>query len=158
MKERIISRTGKTGKIIVSRIKNGSDLLKSLQKIVDESKIRSAIIISGVGLLGEARIRNCKNLPSDFPITDSNRNFNSFKMPLEILGVSGNVSLSGGSTLVHAHLTLSYVDDGEIKVIGGHLIEGCKIFGFAEITLMELNGIEMVKNYDEETKTPQLFA
>jgi predicted DNA-binding protein with PD1-like motif len=158
MKERIISRTGKTGKIIVSRIKNGSDLLLSLQKIVDNSGIRSAIIISGVGLLGKARIRNCKSLPSDFPITDSNRSFNSFKRPLEILGLSGNVSVSEENTLVHAHLTLSYVDDGKIKVIGGHLIEGCKIFGFAEITLMELTDIEMVKNYDPETKTPQLFA
>lgn len=158
MKERIITKTAKPGKIIVSRIKTGSDLLLSLQKLVDESSIKSAVIISGVGLLRKARIRNCKNLPNDFPITDSNRSFNSFERPLEILGLSGNVSISEQSTLVHVHLTLSYVDDGEIKVIGGHLIEGCKVFGFAEVFLMELHGLEMVKNYEEETKTFQLFA
>lgn len=158
MKERIILRTDNPGKIIVSRIKTGSDLLLSIQKIVDELSIRSAVILSGVGLLRKARIRNCKNLPSDFPITDSNRCFNSFEKPLEILGISGNVSISGENTLVHAHLTLSYIDNGEIKVIGGHLIEGCRVFGFAEVIIMELPKLEMVKNYDDETKTLQLFA
>ena len=40
-------------------------------------------------------------------------------------------------------------------MLGGHLIEGCTIFGFAEIILMELRDIEMEKNYDEETRTLQ---
>ena len=158
MKERIISKTSQPGKIIISRIKTGSDLFLSLQKIVDKSGIRSAVILSGVGLLRKAKIRNCKTLPEDFPITDSNRSFNSFEAPLEILGLSGNVSISGESIIVHAHLNLSYVDEEKIRVIGGHLIEGCKVFGFAEVFLLELPGIEMVINYDEETRTLQLFT
>ncbi len=60
--------------------------------------------------------------------------------------------------MVHAHVTLSHVGGDEIGIIGGHLIEGCVIFGFAEIIIMELRDIEMEKNYDEETKTLQLFA
>jgi predicted DNA-binding protein with PD1-like motif len=158
MKERMISKTSQPGKIIISRIKSGSDLLLSLQKIVDETGIRAAVILSGVGLLRKAKIRNCKNLPKDFPITDSNRSFISFEKPLEILGLSGNISISEESAIVHAHLTLSYIDNEEIKVIGGHLIKGCRVFGFAEVFLMELPGLEMVKNYDEQTKTLQLFA
>jgi len=50
------------------------------------------------------------------------------------------------------------VDEEGIKVIGGHLIEGCVIAAFAEVALMELNGIEMVKRFDEETRTLQLFG
>jgi len=60
--------------------------------------------------------------------------------------------------LVHAHLTLSYTEKEKIRVIGGHLIEGCKVFGFAEVFIMELTKIEMVKKFDEETKTLQLFT
>jgi predicted DNA-binding protein with PD1-like motif len=59
---------------------------------------------------------------------------------------------------VHSHLTLSYVDNETIRVIGGHMIEGCIVHGFAEIILMELVDVEMVKEYDEETKTIQLFS
>ena len=43
-------------------------------------------------------------------------------------------------------------------MIGRHLMEGCIIFGFAEIILMELEDIEMEKNYDDETRTLQLFV
>lgn len=66
--------------------------------------------------------------------------------------------MAEGQPLVHAHLTLSGVDGDAIDVIGGHLIEGCVVFGFAEIILMELEGIDMVKNIDDETRTLQLFA
>ena len=79
-------------------------------------------------------------------------------MPLEILSISGNVSTAEGKPLLHAHLTLSYIDDGEIRVIGGHMIEGCNVHGFAEIILMELVNIDMIKAYDDETKTLQLFS
>jgi hypothetical protein len=37
------------------------------------------------------------------------------------------------------------------------MIEGSIIFGFPEIILMEISEIEMVKKYDPETKTLQLF-
>ncbi len=72
--------------------------------------------------------------------------------------MSGNVSMAEGSPLVHAHVTLSYVEGDEIGVVGGHLIEGCIVFGFAEVILMELDNIKMEKRFDEETRTLQLFV
>jgi hypothetical protein len=144
--------------VIVARVKPGSDLLRSLQKIVAEEGITSGVIVSGVGLLKQARLRNCKSLPEEYPITDANRTFLSFEKPLEILSISGNVTLAEGEPLVHAHLTLSSVEGTEITVIGGHLIEGCEVFGFSEFAILELEGVEMVKRFDEETRTLQLFA
>ena len=158
MSDRYIVRSGKPGRVIVARVKPGSDLLRSLQKIVAEEGITSGVIVSGVGLLKHARLRNCKSLPTEYPITDVNRTFLSFEKPLEILSISGNVTLAEGAPLVHAHLTLSSVEGDEITVIGGHLIEGCEIFGFSEFAIMELEGLEMVKRFDEETRTLQLFA
>ncbi len=158
MTDRYIVRSGRPGRVIVARVKPGSDLLRSLQKIVAEEGITSGVIVSGVGLLKQARLRNCKSLPDEYPITDANRTFLSFGKPLEILSISGNVTLVEGEPLVHAHLTLSSVEGEEITVIGGHLIEGCVVFGFSEFAILELEGIEMVKRFDEETQTLQLYA
>jgi len=156
--DRYIIRSGRPGRVIVARVKQGSDLLRSLQKIAAEEGITSGVIVSGVGLLKQARLRNCKSLPEEYPITDANRTFLPFEKPLEILSISGNVTLAEGEPLVHAHLTLSSVEEGEITVIGGHLIEGCVVFGFSEFAILELEGVEMVKRFDEETRTLQLFA
>lgn len=158
MTDRYIVRTGQPGRVIIARVKPGSDLLHSLQKIVSEEGITSGVIVSGVGLLKQARLRNCKSLPEEYPITDANRTFLSFEKPLEILSISGNVTLAEGEPLVHVHLTLSSVEGADITVIGGHLIEGCVVFGFSEFAILELEGVEMVKRFDEETRTLQLFA
>ena len=158
MSESYISRSGEVGRIVVIRLVHGCDLMQSLQQIAEENGIEAAVILSGVGLLSNVKLRNCKTLPERFPITDKDRIFLSFEKPLEILGISGNVSTAERKPLVHAHLTLSYTEGGKIRVIGGHLIEGCKVFGFAEVFIMELTKIEMAKKFDEETKTLQLFA
>lgn len=158
MTDRYIVRSGQTSRVIVARVKPGSDLLRSLQKVAVEEGVASGVIVSGVGLLKQAKLRNCKCLPDEYPITDANRTYLSFEKPLEILSISGNVTLAEGKPLVHAHLTLSEVEGNEITVIGGHLIEGCVVFGFSEFAILELEGIEMVKRFDEETQTLQLFA
>ena len=158
MTDRYIARSGQTGRVIVARVKPGSDLLRSLQKVAAEEGVTSGIILSGVGLLKQARLRNCKSLPKKYPINDANRTFLSFEKPLEILSISGNVTLAERELVVHAHLTLSSVEGEEITVIGGHLIEGCVVFGFSEFVIMELEGIEMAKRFDEETQSLQLFA
>ena len=158
MTDRYIVRSGQPSRVIVARVKPDSDLLRSLQKVAVEEGVASGVIVSGVGLLKQAKLRNCKCLPDEYPITDANRTYLSFEKPLEILSISGNVTLAEGKPLVHAHLTLSEVEGNEITVIGGHLIEGCVVFGFSEFAILELEGIEMVKRFDEETQTLQLFA
>lgn len=158
MTGRYDARSGEAGRIIVVRLKPGGDLLMVLRDLVFEESIEAGVILSGVGLLGEARLRNCKSLPEEFPITDSNRTFLSFRKPLEILSISGAISRAEGKTLVHAHITLSYIEDEEVSVVGSHLLEGCIVFGFAEVILMELEDVEMEKRFDDETKTLQLFV
>jgi predicted DNA-binding protein with PD1-like motif len=155
---RYIARTGGPGRVIVARVMPGSDLLEALRCVVRDEEIEAGVILSVVGLLERARLRNCKRLPDAYPITDENRTYLSFDKPLEVLCASGNITMLEGEPLVHTHVSLSSVEGDEITVIGGHLIEGCVIFGFAEVILMELDGIEMEKRFDEETKTPQLFA
>jgi hypothetical protein len=157
-KARFISKLGKAGRVLVVRLKTGSDLLPVLGQIIKEKGFKAGVILSAVGLLSSGRLRNCMSLPENFPITDRNRSFQQLKVPLEILSMSGNISMAEGKPLVHSHVTLSYVEDGSIHVVGGHLIEGCIVHGFAEIIVMELIDIDMIKYYDEETKTLQIFS
>ena len=158
MDVRYVARPGRPGRVIVARVMSDSDLLEALRRVVRDERIEAGVILSVVGLLERARLRNCKRLPETYPITDENRTYLSFERPLEILSASGNVTMLEGEPLVHAHVTLSSVEGEKITVVGGHLIEGCVIFGFAEVILMELEDIEMEKRFDEETRTPQLFA
>ncbi len=153
-----LCRLGRGGKILVARIKPGSDLIESIRSLVEENHVKGGVIISGVGLLRKAQLRNCKILPKEYPITDANRSFLTFERPMEILSLSGNVSEVEGRPWIHAHITLSYVENDEIKVVGGHVLEGCIVFGFAEVFIMELEDVDMKKKFDEETKTLQLFA
>jgi len=158
LENRYVIRFGKSRKVLVARIKPGSDLFQSIRALIEENGIKAGVIVSGVGLLRKACLRNCKVLPKEYPITDANRSFLTFEKPLEILALSGDVSEVEGKPWVHAHITLSYVEGDEIRVIGGHLLEGCVIFSFAEIFVMELEDIDMKKGFDEETRTLQLFA
>ena len=154
-----VSRSGKSGRVLVARIRPGSDLMKSIRVVAEENGMKAGVILSGVGLLRRARLRNCKVLPERYPITDANRSFLAFERPLEILALSGNVSEAEGESWVHAHVVLSYVGDGgEVEVVGGHLLEGCVVFGFAEVFIMELEDIEMRREFDDDTKTLQLFV
>ena len=157
LENRYVDQLGKSGHVLVARIKPQSDLLQSIHSIVEENELKAGVILSGVGLLCKASLRNCKILPKEYPITDMNRSYLSFEKPMEILSLSGNITEVDGQPLVHAHIMLSFVENDEIKVVGGHLIEGAIIFGFAEIILMELKDIKMNKQFDEETKTRQLF-
>ncbi|MFQ5820022.1 MAG: PPC domain-containing DNA-binding protein [Candidatus Heimdallarchaeota archaeon] len=158
MGKKYVSRFGKSGKVLVARIKPENDLLQSICSLVEKHEVKSGVILSGVGLLQRARLRNCKSIPNEYPITDANRSYLTFEKPLEILALSGNVHEVEGKSGVHAHITLSYVEEDKIGVVGGHLIEGCIVFGFAEIIIMELEEIDMGKTLDAETKTLQLFV
>jgi len=154
---RYLAKIGDIDKIVVARIKLGSDLLKALRNIAIENNIRAGIILSGVGGLSHAEIRNLKNLPEEFPITDRNRLYTSQDGPFEILSISGNISERNGEIVVHAHISISYVKNNQVYSIGGHLIEGCIVNPFAEVIIAKLKGIIMNREYDEETKAFELF-
>jgi len=158
LKPNYIVRDSNPGKVFVARLRPEADLILSIKRIAEERSLRSGVILSGAGLLRKARIRNCKSLPERYPITDANRTFTTVERPLEVLAISGIIYTVKGEQNVHAHAVLSFIEEGEISVIGGHLLEGCIVFGFAEIVIMELKNIMLEKTFDPETRTLQLFA
>jgi len=158
MESRYIVKDSCEGKILVARLKPEADLISSIKKIAKEKSMKAGVILSGAGLLRKAHIWNCKSLPEKYPITDDNRLFTTIEKPLEILAVSGIIYTVKGESNVHAHAVLSFIENDKISVVGGHLLEGCIVYGFAEIVIMELEGISMEKEFDPETQTLQLFV
>ena len=99
------------------RLKPGQDLKQEIQKLVSEKQIRAGWINTCVGSLTDYTIRFA-NQPEG---ATGNGHF-------EIVSLTGTVSTNGS----HIHISIS---DSTGKTIGGHLMDGCKIYTTAEIVI-----------------------
>jgi len=121
------------------RLVKGDDLKKSLEKYTIDNNIRSGVIISGVGCLYEAVIRDASGVSCV-----------TLKQKLEIVSVTGTLSLDG----CHIHIAVS---DEQLKTYGGHLKYGCLVNTTAEIVILELDSYTFDRKMDEETGYKELF-
>ncbi|MGC4053583.1 MAG: DUF296 domain-containing protein [Paludibaculum sp.] len=67
----------------------------------------------------------------------------------EIVSLVGTVD--AGS--MHVHLSVS---DGRGRTVGGHLMEGCRIYTTAEIAIGELPGLRFTREKDEASGYDEL--
>ena len=77
-------------------------------------------------------------------------NFYELDEHLEILNLSGNISLKNGKPMVHAHITLS---NSEGKAFGGHLAAGTIVFA-CECIIEGFHGLEYSRGHDKTTGLP----
>ena len=101
------------------RLKPGEDVKQSILKYVDENKIAAGYVVTCVGSLTEYNIRFANN-------TDGSKGTGHF----EIVSLTGVLSNEGS----HIHINIS---DSTGKTIGGHLLDGCKVYTTAEIVIGE---------------------
>jgi predicted DNA-binding protein with PD1-like motif len=121
-------------RVLVAKIEPGEDLLKGIEAIAEKEAISSGVILSIVGSLRMAKLRNMKRFPARLPVSDEDRLYEPVEGPLEILSVSGNICRRADKAMhVHAHITLSKVVEGQAVVLGGHLIEGNETFVMVEV-------------------------
>jgi predicted DNA-binding protein with PD1-like motif len=123
-------------RIVVVRLKRGTDLLDGLKKAVEREKIRNAAILSGVGSLTAYHVHAVSN--TTLPAKNI---FYKAEGPQDLLNVNGFV-MNGR---VHAHIVFS--DDK--KGLGGHLEPGTTVFTFAIITLGVLPDGADLTRFDE---------
>jgi predicted DNA-binding protein with PD1-like motif len=133
MRQPIENSTTRIEGILVVRIDPGQDLQKSIETIAERERVSAGVILSIVGSLRKAKLRNVKSYPTEFPVSDRERAYHDIEGPLEILNVSGNICRRVDNALhVHLHATLSKIIDGRIVVLGGHIGEGCETFVMVE--------------------------
>lgn len=122
------------------RLQKGQDLKLELEKYVKDNKIKAGVIVSGVGCLYQAVIRNaggkeCIKLEKD----------------VEIVSITGTFSIDG----CHIHIAVS---DEELNTYGGHLKDGCLINTTAEIVILELEEYTFSREMDEKTGYKELVV
>lgn len=104
-------------KIEALRFSPGQDVKVELESYLQKNKIQAASILSAVGSLTEAHLR--------FANKKEGTRING---PLEIVSLSGTLGTDGS----HIHLAVS---DADGKTLGGHLLEGNKVFTTLELVL-----------------------
>jgi len=125
-------------KVYVFRLKPGEDLRRSIQALVKEKNIEAGWINTCVGSL------------TDYTIRFANRQEGSHGSGhFEIVSVTGTVSVNGS----HLHISIS---DSTGKTIGGHLLEGCKIYTTAEIVVGSNTAYEFKRMNDGTTEWEEL--
>ena len=117
------SATGKIARVVLGKLKIGVDLLGGIEELARKEKIKTGIILSGVGALQKGVFRNVKFMPADYKLEDKHRIFVEIKNPLEIISLTGWIATTDGGELnIHAHFMASTVVDDKIMCLGGHLI------------------------------------
>jgi uncharacterized protein len=120
------------------RLRPHADLKKSLDAFAHEHHLQAACIVTCVGSLRQASLRFA-NQP----------HATSIEGKFEIVSLVGAFSEHGG----HYHISIS---DGQGRMLGGHLMEGCLIYTTAEIVIGVLPDVKFLREPDSETGYKEL--
>jgi predicted DNA-binding protein with PD1-like motif len=127
---------GDFARVVVVRLKSGTDILEGLKEAVRKENIKNAVILAGLGSVTRYHFHVVNN--SGFPSTNA---FVKKDAPADILNVNGYVF----DGRVHAHITVS---DGK-QAIGGHLEDDTRVFTFAIITIGVLDDRVNLQRFDD---------
>lgn len=131
--------------ILFCRIDRGEDLLKSIRKAIEDAKLDTGIVISGVGSLLKARIHMVAS--NDFPPRDD---FLDFEGPLEIVSLQGIIANG------EPHLHISIVNR-DFKSFSGHLEEGCLILSICEVAILKVEDPKVIRTVFPGTHVGKLI-
>ena len=119
-----------SSEIYVFRLKPHADLKTSILAWAAEHHIKAGIILTCVGSLEHYSLRFANQQQT----TQSTGHF-------EIVSLTGTFT----NTKAHLHLCIS---DTTGSTLGGHLMEGCRIYTTAEIAVAELTELEFDRTLD----------
>ena len=122
------------------RLRRGADLLQSVECFCTERQIRAGVLLSGVGCVTKARLRDAGGV-----------NIVAVDEPMEIVSLMGTVS----EKRCHLHVSFAKKD---LSVIGGHLVTGCIINTTCELVIGVLEDCAYDVEFDEETGYDELIV
>ncbi|MBC8083274.1 MAG: DNA-binding protein [Hymenobacter sp.] len=112
------------------RLRPGDDLRQQLVAFTTAHHIKAGAVLTCVGSLTVATLRLANQ---DGPT--------EYRGHFEILSLVGTLSTNGS----HLHLAVA---DSTGRTIGGHLLDGCRVYTTAEIVLGELPALEFRRETD----------
>ena len=132
----------KIKEMYMGRLRHSADLLEELTKICSDRNIQLGRV-EAIGAVQKAVIGYYHQDKREYE-------FLTFDQHLEILNLTGNISIKDGSPMVHAHVTFA---DAEGIAYGGHLAPGTIIFA-CECFIEVFEGAVLERGFDEETGLP----
>ena len=128
--------------VYMGKLQHGADLLEEITQTCNRENIRLGRI-QAIGAVQRARLAYYNQKTREY-------RFFTIDQALEILNLSGNISLKDGEPMVHAHITLA---DDAGNAYGGHVAPGTVIFA-CEIVIENFEGPAFERSFDEETGLP----
>jgi predicted DNA-binding protein with PD1-like motif len=147
---------GYPGRLIVSRILPGSDLVSGLMKICRTADIKTGFVVVCIGSLRRAEYH--WSIPSDETKRGSERSGPIIlEGPIEFLSGQGIIARTEDDEFVtHLHGTLC---DKNGRVFGGHFfVGGNYVHSTMDVMVMEANDIACGTQYDPEIDLTVLTA
>lgn len=123
---------------MVIKLDAGEKVMESLKAIFEQEGIRSAMILSGIGMLSEFELGY---------FDGHSHKARTFATPHELTSMAGSLANVDGKPMIHLHATLG--NDAQ-QVIGGHFAEGT-VGVLAEITVAALQTVELGREKNERT-------
>ena len=112
------------------RLRPGDDLRQQLTAFVQANHLKAAALLTCVGSLTVAKLRLANQ-----------ENGTEYRGHFEIVSLVGTLSVNGS----HLHLAVA---DSTGRTLGGHLLDGCRVYTTAEIVLGELPALEFRRETD----------
>ncbi|MCX8026844.1 MAG: DNA-binding protein [Thermodesulfovibrionales bacterium] len=125
--------------VLQGRLNKGDDIIEGLTRIITQNHIVAGVI-SAIGAVSKARI-------GYFDQEKKTYEEKEFEEPMEVLSLTGNISLKDGLPFAHLHIVLSKRD---YSVIGGHLYNGTIVYAL-EYQIVPFYGGYFKRQLDDET-------
>ncbi len=136
-------RSEEEGGLVIAKIEDGEDFFESLREVASKHGIGSGVIINGIGMM-----RDC--VIGYFPGAGAYEE-SSFKGPMEMTSMQGNIAAKDGDTVFHVHVNLAGMDK---QVHGGHLIKAT-VNIVNEVAILK-TGIKLSRRESVKTGLPEL--
>ncbi len=130
--------TRKEGNLIAVRLRQGEDVISSLEKAVGAEPAGLGVLLSGTGMMKDVRL--------GYFMGKGTYKDNNLSGPREIVSATGNFVNSGGELISHIHVSLA---DDDSRVTGGHLKEA-RVHGTGEFFIY-MSGIKAERVMEEDT-------
>ena len=132
------------GNLILARLFPKESVLDCLEAAAREYKIATAVVLSGLGQLGQFSLGFFREKGNYLP--------ESFSEPHELLSLTGILSQAEELCDFHLHAVLG---NAEKKVVGGHFVSGI-VSVTAEIVLLKVD-LNVIRREETETGLKGLF-
>ncbi|MBF0107724.1 MAG: DNA-binding protein [Magnetococcales bacterium] len=131
-----------SGRHFMGRVNHGEDLLEALNRACRQHDIGLGMV-SAIGAVQKGVLGYYNQVQQVYHTIHLDR-------PLEIVHLSGNISMKDNQPFVHAHAILS---DASGQTFGGHLFPGTIVFA-CETIIHALDGTALQRQLDPTTGLP----